>query len=134
MKKDILKPEVKNVTIAITLHRDDSDVDEWRVHLINNNSLDIENTLVASNGYGKQDGEKQQTSTLRHFLQTVKANSTAQVEIIQPDVFHLNNEYFVSYYMDGLLYDKRFTFVPDSISKENLTFIKELDSKGILHS
>ena len=134
MKKDILKPEVKNVTIAITLSQNTNDADEWRVYLINNNSLAIENTLVASTGYGKQGGEKQKTSTLRHFLETVKANSTAQVEIIQPEVFHLNNEYFVSYYMDGLLYDKRFTFVPDSISKKNLTFIKELNSKGILHS
>lgn len=134
MKKDILKPEVKNVTIAIALNENKLNEKEWSVHLINNNVYDIENTLVASKGYGKQNGKEQKTSTLRHFLETVKANSTAQIELIQPDVFHLNNEYFVSYYAGGQLYDKRFTFVPDSISEENLTFIMELNAKGILHS
>ncbi|MEM6362182.1 MAG: hypothetical protein AAF731_18985, partial [Bacteroidota bacterium] len=81
-----------------------------------------------------QNGETQNTSILRHFLETVGAKITAQIELIQPEVFHLNNEYWVSYYIDGQLYDKRFTFVPDSISEDNLTYIKELRTKGILHS
>ena len=134
MKKDIKKPEVRNVTVAIARKVNGQNEEEWSVHLINNNPFDLENTLVASKGYGKQNGEAQKTSTLRHFLETVEANQTAQIELIQPEVFHLNNEYWVSYYVGGQIYDKRFTFVPDSISTENLIYIKELDTKGILHS
>ena len=134
MKNDIERPQVKDVTVAIAKSTNELGQEEWSVHLINNNEVSLENTLVASKGYGEKNGETQKTSTLRHFLETVEAKTTAQIELIQPDVFHLNNEYWVSYYIDGQIYDKRFTFVPDSISDKNLTFIKELKTEGILHS
>ena len=104
------------------------------VYLINSNEVPIENTIVSSTGYGEKNGERQKTSTLRHFLQTVPANSSALVEPIHSDVFHLNNEYWVSYYIGRQLFDKRFVFVPDTIREENLSFIKELEREGVLHS
>lgn len=134
MKKDINKPTVKNVTVAVAKKTNELNVDEWSVYLINQNNFNIENTLVASTGYGETAGEIQKTSTLRHFLETVNANSAALIEPINEDIFHLNNEYWVSYYVDDTLYDKKFIFLPDSIKDENLTYIKELDTKGILHS
>lgn len=134
MIRDINIPEVTNVTLAITPEADLLGNREWRVYLINKNDFPIENTLVASTGYGEKDGSKQKTSTLRHFLQTVPANSSALIEPIQESVFHLNNEYWVSYYIGTQIYDKRFVFVPDSIKDEHLTFIKELEMEGILHS
>jgi hypothetical protein len=102
--------------------------------LINNNAFPIENTIVASKGYGENEGEPQRTSTLRHFLETVPANTTAVVESIDPKIFHLNNEYWVSYYVGNQIYDRRFIFVPDSICENNLIFIKELEMEGVLHS
>lgn len=134
MKKDIHIPEVKNVTLAVTREINELNQSEWSVHLINRNEHDIEHTLVASTGYGDYKGEHQKTSTLRHFLETVPANSTALVEPIQAEVFHLNNEFWVSYYIDGKIYDKKFIFLPDTIKEENLIFIKELDMEGVLHS
>ena len=134
MIKDIEIPEVKNVTLAVTRRQALGEGEEWKVYLLNNNSFPIENTLVASKGYGEKGGEKQLTSTLRHFLETVPPNSSALVEPIDPAVFHLNNEYWVSYYVGRKVFDKRFVFVPDTICEENLTFIKELDMEGVLHS
>lgn len=134
MKEDIIRPEVKNVTVAIAKKTIEQDKAEWSVYLINQNDHDIENTLVTSKGYGEQGNEIQKTSTLRHFLQTVSANSAALIEPIQEELFHLNNEYWVSYYVDSKIYDKKFIFLPDSIKDEHLTYIKELDAKGILHS
>ncbi|MEQ8924700.1 MAG: hypothetical protein RLO81_02740 [Fulvivirga sp.] len=134
MKKDIIKPEVKNVTVAVAKKVNEANVEEWSVYLINQNDHVIENTLVTSKGYGEQGNEIQKTSTLRHFLQTVDANSAVLIEPIQKEVFHLNNEYWVSYYVDSKIFDKKFIFLPDSIKDENLTYIKELDTKGILHS
>ncbi len=133
MIKDIKIPSVQNVTLAVAKEGLPG-LEEWKVYLINNNDFEIENTLVASQGYGESEGERQRTSTLRHFLQTVPAHSFALVEPIQPEVFHLNNEYWLSYYIGLTIYDKRFVFVPDSICEENLIFIKELDLKGVLHS
>ncbi len=134
MIKDIQIPEVKNVTLAVARRKVIGESEEWGVYLINNNEHPIDNTLVASKGYGEKDGEQQKTSTLRHFLETVPPNSATLIEPIDPAVFHLNNEYWVSYYIDKQIFDKRFVFVPETISEQNLTFIKELDMEGVLHS
>src|ERR1700712_1154867 len=114
MKKDIEIPQVENVTLAV-VKEGLKGLEEWKVYLINNNDFSIDNTLVASQGYGEKEGEQQKTSTLRHFLQTVPEHSTAVIEPIDPGVFHLNNEYWVSYYIGSQIYDKRFVFVPESI-------------------
>ena len=132
MRKDIEVPEVRNVTLAVVNEKVTGD--NWKVYLINNNNFPIENTLVSSKGYGEKEGEKQKTSVLRHFLETVAPHSAALVEPIDPAVFHLTNEYWVSYYIAKQIYDKRFVFVPDTICEENLTFIKELEMEGVLHS
>ncbi len=134
MIKDIVIPEVKNVTLAIGRIQAPGESPEWKVFLINNNEFAIENTLVSSKGYGSKDGEEQRTSVLRHFLETVSAKSTALIEPIDPAVFHLNNEYWVSYYVGRQIYDKRFVFVPDTICEENMSFIPELEMQGVLHS
>lgn len=134
MIRDIEIPEVKNVTLAVALKKNDAGADEWKVYLINSNDFAIENTLVASKGYGEKDGEPQRTSILRHFLDTISPHSATLIEPIDPSLFHLNNEYWVSYYIGTQIFDKRFVFVPDSICKENLSFIKELEMEAVLHS
>jgi len=134
MKKDIEIPKVNNVTLAVVREKTLFETYDWKVYLINRNAFELQNTLVASTGYGEKEGQQQKTSTLRHFLETVPAKSTVLVEPIQENVFHLNNEYWLSYYVGQQIYDKRFVFVPDSIKEENLTFIKELETEGVLHS
>lgn len=134
MISDIKIPEVKNVTLAVARKRNIGESDEWKVYLINSNDFAIENTLVASKGYGEKDGEEQRTCILRHFLDTILANSATLIEPIDPGVFHLNNEYWVSYYVGSQIFDKRFVFVPEAIREENLSYIKELEMEGVLHS
>jgi hypothetical protein len=132
--RDIEIPEVKNVTLAVARKKSPGESDDWKVYIINRNEHPLENTLVASKGYGEKDGEKQQTSILRHFVETVQPKGIALVEPIDPAVFHLSNEYWVSYYIGRQIFDKRFVFVPGTICEENLIFIKELDMEGVLHS
>ena len=122
------------MTLAVVREKDLLSEDQWKVYLINNNDADLENTLVASKGYGEKEGEKQMTSVLRHFLETVPAHGNAIIEPLDPSVFHLNNEYWVSYYLGSQIYDKRFVFVPDSICDQNVILIKELGMEGVLHS
>lgn len=134
MKHDIVIPEVKNVTVAVVREYDLLHQEEWKVYLLNKNDCALENTLVSSKGYGEQQGKPQRTSVLRHFLQTVSAHESVIIETIQRAVFHLANEYWVSYYIGGQIFDRRFVFVPGSICEENLTYIPELEKEGILHS
>ncbi len=134
MKEDIERPKVVNVTLAVTREINELDQAEWKVHLLNQNPTPIENILITSKGYGEKEGEKQETSTLRHYLEELEGNSAFMVELIQPELFHLNNEYWVSYYAGGKMYDKKFVFLPDTIQDENLHLIEMLNLQGVLHS
>lgn len=128
MKKDINFSPVKDVHVVIAKNDEG-----WRAFLVNRNMEKLENVMITSQGYGETKTEKQQTSTLRHMIPYLDPGMYALIEPIDESVFHLNNEYWVSYFIDGQVYDKKFIFVPDSIIEENLTFIEELDMKGILH-
>jgi hypothetical protein len=131
MIKDIHIPVVRHVTLAVAR---EGAKDEWRVYLINRNDAPLENVLISSTGYGERNGEEQKTSTLRHFIPSVEAHGHALVEPLAAAVLHLNNEYWLSYYMGLQLFDKRFVFLPGVICEENLTYIQELSLDGILHS
>ncbi|MEQ9466895.1 MAG: hypothetical protein RLN88_05750 [Ekhidna sp.] len=128
MRKDINFSPVKDVHVVIC-----KDPEGWRVYLINRTKNKLDNVMVTSRGYGETETEKQETSTLRHMIPFIDPGEYALIEPIDESVFHLNNEYWVSYFIDGQVYDKKFIFVPDSIIEENLTFIEELEMKGILH-
>lgn len=134
MIKDIPLPKVEHVTMAVVREKDNLLQDTWKVYLLNRNEVSLENVLIASTGYGEVNGTEQKTSTLRHYLQEANPHSATLVEPIDNSVFHLNNEYWLSYYIDGQLYDKRFVFLPGTICDENLTTIPELGAEGVLHS
>ena len=128
MRKDIDFSPVKQVHVVV------AKTDEgWKVFLINRNTQKLENVMVTSRGYGETKTETQKTSTLRHMIPYLDPGMYALIEPIDSSVFHLNNEYWVSYFIDGQVFDKKFIFVPDSIIEENLTYIEELEMKGILH-
>jgi hypothetical protein len=107
----------------------------WQVYLLNHNDFPLENVIINANGYGqREDGEKVRTSTLRYLFETVPPRSTVPVEPIDSSLFHLNNQYWVSYYRGNQIFDKKFIFVPDSIVPDNFTHISLLDQVGVLHS
>jgi len=134
MIKDIPLPQVQHVTIAVVPEKNNLMQNSWKVYLINRNDVALENILIASTGYGERNGEEQKTSTLRHFLLQAAPHSASLIEPIDAAVFHLSNEYWLSYYIGNALYDKRFVFLPGTICEENLTSIPELEAEGILHS
>ncbi|WP_276498593.1 hypothetical protein [Pontibacter litorisediminis] len=135
MKKDIDFGAVEGIAVAVARTTDAStDQPAWNVYLLNNNNFPIENVLVASKGYGVVEGEEVKTSVLRHMFERVEAKSFVQVEPIDPAIFHINNEYWVSYYIGRQIYDKRFVFVPDTIVEDNLIEINMLQMQGVLHS
>jgi hypothetical protein len=77
-------------------------------------------------------GEKIRTSTLRHTIEILLPNEAAKIEPIMPDVFGLSNEYWVSFWVNDVMYDKRFVFPAESISDKNMILIKPLGLKGVL--
>lgn len=131
MKKDIEMPEVSGVYVAI-INDSKSDEPEWSAYLINDKNEPIENVFVSSKGYLTDlKGDETKSSTLRHFYKVVSAKSSQKIEAVIEDVFKLNNEYFVSFYHKGTLFDKKFVFLPETIKKENLSQVPIVDSKGV---
>ncbi len=134
MKKDIEFPQVEGVLIVVAQETSETTEPGWYVHLINRNPFPLENVFVTSKGYGTLNDEKQETSTLRHHFPLIDAKARVLIEPIDSSVFHLNNQYWVSYYSKGQLFDKKYIFLPDSIIEENLTSIPEFEGLVILHS
>lgn len=133
MKKDIEFPKVEGVEVAVARKPATEEEYDWHVYLINRNEFELNNILVTSKGYGQKDGESQKTSTIRQMIDKVEKQSYIVIERIDPQVFHLSNEYWISYYVEGKIYDKKFIFMPESIVEKNLSKIDMLELDGILH-
>lgn len=133
MKKDIAFLPVEGIQVVVARKLNELNQYDWQVFLINQNQQPIENVFVTSRGYGEKDGEEQKTATLRHYFANLQPGQYEVVETIMPDVFHLNNEYWVSYFIGSQIYDKKFIFVPDSITESHLVNVPALGLEGILH-
>ncbi|MEO6523144.1 MAG: hypothetical protein ABIN91_15790 [Mucilaginibacter sp.] len=132
MKKDLPDNDVKDIAIAVALERESIESKIWYVYLINLKKVAIENVLITSKGYGEKNGEKVKTSVLRHMIPIVEANGFKLIEPIDEETFGLNNEYWLSYYIDGNIYDKKFIFLPESIVDSNFIKLPVLNKPGVM--
>ena len=129
MKKDIIIPIVKNIQVVAT-HEWDKDflAKSWIVYLINNREDIIESVLVMSRGTNKN----KKTSTLRHGLGDLLPHTGAKVEFISDEVLGFTNEYIVTFFAEGKLFDRTFTFKPYSIKENNTVFIDLMGQDCVL--
>ena len=88
--------------------------------------------MVTSKGYGKKDGEKVKTSVIRHFLDKIAANSFKKIEPIQKELFGLNNEYWLSFYNNSVMYDKKFVFLAESVQNDHLIKVPIINKLGVM--
>ncbi len=129
MKKDIQIPKVTDIEIAIVLEYNDIyKTDDWNAYIINKKEVDLEMVVIVSQGFSKQ----KKTSLLRKKIEKLPANSFAKVELIQPELFKLSNQFQVTFFEGNTLYDKTFTFKANSIKEGALRTIPELKKRGIL--
>lgn len=133
MKKDIDFSPVTGVKLAIAKTETESG-DDWAVYIINLNLIELKNVMITSKGYGELEGEQRKTSTLRHLIEELGAQSIAKIEPIDPVVFELTNEFWVSYYILDQIFDKKFIFTPGSFHPSLQRMIPELGLEGVLHS
>ncbi|SDC60446.1 hypothetical protein SAMN04488104_1002129 [Algoriphagus faecimaris] len=133
MKKDIDFSPVTGVKMAIAKEITASG-EEWAVYIINLNLIELSTVMITSKGYGEIDGETRKTSTLRHMIEELGPQCVAKVEPIDPAVFVLNNEFWVSYYIMDQIFDKKFIFTPGSFDPSLQRHIPEIGLEGVLHS
>jgi hypothetical protein len=132
MIKDLPENNVKDIAIAVALERESVESKIWYVYLINLKNEPIENVLITSKGYGEKNGEQVKTSVLRHMIPVVESKGYKLIEPIDEQTFGLNNEYWLSYYIGGNIYDKKFIFLPESIVEMNFIKLPVLNKPGVM--
>ena len=134
MREELIGPKVEKVGVAVVQQINTDNQLEYNVYLLNLRDDIMEGIIINSTGYGENvnTGEKIKTSTLRHCIEVLLPNEAARIEPIMDDVFGISNEYWVSFWIDDVLYDKKFIFPPETICEKNLKEIKILGAKGIL--
>jgi len=133
MKKDIIIPKVENVYIvAIQEWNDDFLENSWYAYLVNGNNEKLEMAMVVSRAYGLIKGEERKTATFRHAFATVEPQTAVRIELLENNVLQLNNEFALSYFLNGQLYDKKFIFRTNTINEKGQTDLPVINKRGIL--
>jgi len=131
MIKDIPFKKVQDIAVAVS-PRVDEEGEVWVVYLVNMKDRAISGVLVNSKGFGTVDGRQVKTSSLRHFFEKIDGKDFVTLEILPEKLIGIANQFWVSFWLDGFLYDKQFVFVSESIVKDNLTNIPVLNKKGVM--
>lgn len=129
MKKDIEIPKVEGVYIAIVNEYNAIyKTQDWNAYIINDKDVDLEMILIVTSGYS----EEKITSTFRKKLDTLPKKSYAKIELLQEELFALNNTFKVSFFEGSQLFDKTFLFRKNTINLKALQPIPLMDAKGVL--
>ncbi|HHS95303.1 MAG TPA: hypothetical protein ENJ45_01845 [Phaeodactylibacter sp.] len=130
MKKDIPQYKVEDLAIAVVPNEKDERM--WDTYVLNLRDEPIRSLFINSRGYGEIDGERKETSVLRHFFEQLGPMAIAKIEPIPRKLFSLTNEYWVSFQYNGYMYDKKYVFVRGSIDECNFTTIPFINKKGVM--
>ncbi|OED36048.1 hypothetical protein AB832_05815 [Flavobacteriaceae bacterium (ex Bugula neritina AB1)] len=129
MKKDIEIPVVENVYIAVVKEWNEEFLaQDWNSYIINDQDIPIEMVLVVTKGYDKD----RKTSLLRHGIGTVEAKSFAKIEMLQEELFSMNNEFAVTFFAEGKLFDRKYVFRENTINERAFRDIPVMEVQGVL--
>lgn len=136
MRQELLGPKVEGVAVAVIQETGEENTAIYNTYLINLKDEIMEGIIITSRGYGENvsTGERVKTSTLRHCMEILLPNEAARIEPIMEDVFGLTNEYWVSFWINDQMYDKKFIFLPETIQEKNMKMIPVLGAKGLMIS
>jgi hypothetical protein len=134
MKEELQGPKVTKAAVAIVKELNEEGEEVFNVYLLNFYDEKMEGVLVTSTGYAvhHETQEQVKTSTLRHLLDEIPPQSYKKIEPIIEDVFGLNNEYWVSFWINNVMYDKKFIFLQETIKKENFVQIPLIAKMGVM--
>ena len=87
--------------------------------------------MVTSKGYNDIEGKDLRTATMRYPLGDILAKTAVVIEQIDPQVFEIYNEFWVTFFEDGRLLERKFIFGPFTIDANFLEPIPVISQKGI---
>ena len=129
MKADIIIPKVEDVYIAIVNEYNAVyKTQDWNAYIINNKDVDLDMILIVTSGYSKN----KTTSVFRKKLDTLPKKSYAKIELMQEELFALNNTFKVSFFEGNAMFDKSYLFRKNTINLKALQAIPLMEAKGVL--
>lgn len=129
MKKDIQIPEVEDVYVAVVYeYHEIYKTNDWNAYIINDKVIDLDMVIVVTTGYS----EEKITTTFRKKIETLPKKSYVKIELMQEELFTLNNMFKVSFFEGNKLFDKTFLFVKNTINFKALQPIPLMEAKGVL--
>jgi hypothetical protein len=87
---------------------------------------------VSTKGYGLLNGAEVKTAIFRHSLGSLAPQSFTPIEIIDESLFVIHNEFWLSFYIGDRVFDKKITFLPDTISAVNVDLIPLIMLPGVI--
>lgn len=134
MREELKGPKVQGVAVAVIQELNEIDHQEYGVYIINYSKDILEGVIISSTGYGvnANSGEKIKTSTLRHTMEVLLPNEAAKIEPIMQDLFGLSNEYWVSFWINDVMYDRKYVFPAESITEKNMKQIEIFNKPGVI--
>lgn len=129
MKKDINIPVVKDVYVAVVYEYNDIyKTHDWNAYIINDKKVDLDVVLIVTSGYSKD----KTTSIFRKKLDKLPAKSYAKIELMQEELFALNNQFKVTFFEGNTMFDKTYLFRKNTINKKALQPIPLMEARGVL--
>ena len=129
MKKDIQIPKVEGVYLAVVNEYNDIyKTQDWNAYIINDKHVDLEVVLIVTTGYSND----KITSTFRKKLDILPKKSYAKIELMQEELFALNNQFKISFFEGNQMFDKTYLFRKNTINKKALQTIPLMEAKGVL--
>ena len=129
MKADIeeLIGEHLSLCIIKTDQVDENGSKVWDAILYNHSGCTLQNILVNTKGYGAIEGREVSTATMRYFKELLNEKDSFRVEPIVEEVLDITNEFWISYSLDGKVYEKKFIF---SATDHELVSLDQFDAEG----
>lgn len=84
--------------------------------------------VIVSQGFS----ETKTTSLFRRKIDMLPVKSGAKFELIQPELFTLDNRFQVTFFEENRLHDITFIFKKNTINKEALQLIPILQKRGVI--
>jgi len=129
MRKDIEIPKVEGVYIAIVNEYNDIyKTQDWNAYIINDKDIDLDIVLIVTSGYS----DEKITSTFRKKLDMLPKKSYAKIELMQEELFALNNTFKVSFFEGNKMFDKTYLFRKNTINLKALQPVPLMEARGIL--
>ena len=129
MKKDIHIPKVEGVYIAIVNEFNDIyKTQDWNAYIINDKDVDLDTVIIVTSGYS----DSKTTSVFRKKIDKLPKKSYAKIELIQEELFALNNQFKVTFFEGNTMYDKTYTFRKNTINLKALQHVPLMKVRGVV--